>query len=212
MAGVVTAALAGCGSGGTTTTVPSTAISGATPAPSAAIPPNASPGPAAVAGRVLRSSELPGFSQETRRTLGVNARTWVAQQGVPLGEQAREAARLERLGFVSGLRERLVPISAPREAISIVERLRSPLQADEELAYHVSPGQTRSAPTFAVAGIPGARGFGGSTFATTAYNVAFAAGPFYYLVGVDFQTGAPHAPTRAQLIAAARSLYGRVAH
>jgi len=167
VAGVVTVALAGCGSGGTTTSVPSTAITGATPAPSAAIPPNASPGLRALAGRVLRASELPGFSAETRRTLGVNARTWVAEQGIPLGERAREAARLERLGLVAGLRERLVPTSAPREAISIVERLRSPRQAGEELAYHVSPGQTRGAPTFAVAGIPGARGFAGSTFATT---------------------------------------------
>jgi hypothetical protein len=149
-------ALAGCGSGGKTTSVPWSAITGVSPAPSAAIPPNDGPGLQAVDGRVLRSSDLPDFSPETTRTLGINARAWVAKQGLPPGEQAKEAARLERLGF--------------------------------------------------------ARGFGGSTGAITGYNVAFAAGPFYYLVGVGSQTDAPLAPTRAQLIAAARRLYGRVAH
>jgi len=39
-------------------------------------------------------------------------------------------------------------------------------------------------------------------------NVAFAVGPDYYLVG--FQAHANGGPTRAQLIAAAQSLYHRV--
>jgi hypothetical protein len=58
-----------------------------------------------------------------------------------------------------------------------------------------------------VPAIGGARGFGGSAGGTTGYNVAFASGPYYYLVGAGYPPGAPGG---AAVILAAQHLYRRV--
>ena len=54
--------------------------------------------------------------------------------------------------------------------------------------------------------------FGGVSGSETDYNVAFAVGPSYYLVGEGYPTGAPNAPNRAAVILAAQRLYARVHH
>jgi hypothetical protein len=78
------------------------------------------------------------------------------------------------------------------------------------LGKATSPGPDRRAATFAVPVIPGASGFGGASGGTAGYNVAFADGVYYYLVGAGWPTGTPSPPTRAALVTAAQDLYRRV--
>jgi hypothetical protein len=163
-----------------------------------------------VAGRVLVADDLTGFAPQGRRTLGMNAPMWVEEEHLASTEGARETARLQKLGFVTGVRERLVPASGPAEAISIVVLFHSAQAARSNLAAEVRMGTAHGASAFAVPGIPGARGFGGSTGGTTGYNVAFAVGNYYYLVGAGYPTGTAQPPSREQLITAAQRLYARV--
>jgi hypothetical protein len=140
--------------------------------------------------------------------LSTTAQSAVAE--APPAQRAAEEARLKALGFIAGLDERLAPtngMGSTGEAISAVELFRSSHGASGEVASQLKQALKRRESAFAVPGIPGARGFGyhGST---TDANVAFAVGPYYYLVG--FGTGGAGGPTRAQLIAAAQSLYSRV--
>jgi hypothetical protein len=217
-------ALSGCGGSSHKAASTSSATAGApasaepppgeTHPPGAALPPNAPPRLRAVAGRVLKTGELAGFAPQGTRTLGLTPSTWVGEEHLPAAEQASEAARLGRLGFVTGVRERLAPTSGgPAEALSIVVLFRSAQAAGKDLADEASRGATHGASVFAVpATIPRARGFGGSSGGTTGYNVAFQSGPYYYLVGAGYPTGAPNAPNRAAVILAAQRLYARVHH
>ena len=64
---------------------------------------------------------------------------------------------------------------------------------------------------FPVEGIPGAAGFhlvGGASFEGD--NIAFADGPYVYLVGQGWGVNVRPAASRAVLVAAAQSLYKRV--
>jgi hypothetical protein len=160
---------------------------------------------------VLIAGDLPGLAPQGRRTLAINANSWVAEEGLPQYERAKEVRRLEGLGFVRAVRERLVSAAENGpEAISIVVQFRSLHGALADAATEVRMGEAHGASPFAVPTIPGARGFGGANGGTTGYNVAFAVGPYYYLVGVGYGTGTPQAPTRQNLITAARRLYARV--
>jgi hypothetical protein len=159
---------------------------------------------------MLNAGDLTGFAPQGRRTLGMNASMWIAEEELPPPQRASETARLQRLGFVTGVRERLAPASGQAEAISIVVQLRSAQAARNNIATEVRMAEAHGASAFAVPGIPGARGFGGSNGGSTGYNVTFAIGPYYYLVGAGYPTGAPHPPTRDQLIVAAQRLYARV--
>jgi hypothetical protein len=179
--------------------------------PGTALAPNAPPALRGVAGRVLRSGDLPGLTPQGPSARGTTAAAWVAEEHLPAAEQAREVSRLQSLGFIAAVRERLAPSNAgPTEAISIVVRFRSARSARKDLAEETAAGTKRGAGAFAVPAIPGARGFGGSSGGTTGYNVAFASGPYYYLVGAGYPTGAPGAPGSAAVILAAQHLYGRV--
>jgi hypothetical protein len=166
-----------------------------------------------VADRVLIANELAGFRPAGHHLLGISASNWVADNELPLSQRATETARLQRLGFVAAVRERLVPVSGiPAEALSIVERYASPTAARAELAAQVRLSRAAGPVTpFAVPGIPGAAGFGGSHGQSSGENVAFAKGAYYYLVGAGWLTGAPSAPSRSELILAAERLYERVA-
>jgi prepilin-type processing-associated H-X9-DG protein len=57
-----------------------------------------------------------------------------------------------------------------------------------------------------VSGIPGARGFGEPGSA----NVAFADGRFFYLVGAAYPPGSAAAPSRGEVVAAAKHLFTRL--
>jgi hypothetical protein len=161
---------------------------------------------------VLAANELSGFTPAGHRLIGINPTTWVADNELPVSQRAREAARLQRLGFIAAVRERLVPVSGiPAEAISIVERYPSPSAARAELAAQIGLVKAAGPVTaFAVPGIPGAVGFGGSHAQSSGENVAFAKGTYYYLVGAGWLTGTPSAPSRSELIIAAVRLYNRV--
>jgi hypothetical protein len=140
--------------------------------------------------------------------LSTTAQSAVAE--APPDQRASEAASLKALGFVAGLDEQLAPSKggvANEGGVSLVELFHSSHGASGEVASQLKQALKRGESAFAVPGIPGARGFGFSGSSTNA-NVAFAVGPYYYLIG--FSAPSASAPTRAQLIAAAQSLYRRV--
>ena len=153
-------------------------------------------------GGVLLAGDLAGFVPHGYRAPRTSAQSWVAEY--PPEQRVSEAARLKALGFIAGIAEQLAPAKGGgvnEEAISLVEQFRSAHGASGEVAAQVKQALTRGESAFAVAGIPGARGFGSSRDA----NVAFSVGAYYYLVGFESGTA-----TRAQLIAAAQSLFRRV--
>jgi hypothetical protein len=205
----------GCGSSShkTASTNASTASAPASPSSQAAIPPGAPPAVRELAGRMLVAGDLPRFSPSGKRILGINASLWVAEEGVPPSEREKTLRTLDRLGFVRAVRERLAtsPETGP-EAISVVIKFRSPRSALAYVQEELKSGQAHGAKPFAVAGIRGAKGFGGSFGGTTGYNVAFASRNFYYLVGEGYPTGAPGALTQQELVTAAQRLHARVAH
>jgi hypothetical protein len=199
---------AGCGSSSHKAATSSTATASST----AQRPPGAPPALGGVRGRVLVAGELSGLTPQGRRILGINPDSWVVEEKIPASQRAREAARLQSLGFVAAIREQLLPPAnaSPAEGLSIVEQFRAPGAARTELAFQVRQGKGSGATAFAVPAIPGARGFGGSSSESSGLNVAFTKGPYYYLVGAGWPTGTPSAPTRATVIAAAQRLYRRV--
>jgi hypothetical protein len=210
LAGLLLTVPAGCG-GSTHKSASAGRSTGAPPPPP---PPSLPPGvvapnaPAvhALAGRVLRAGDIAGFTSEGEAA-ATNPKAWVAVESYPPAERASEAARLERLGFVSAKSEHLAPPARNGpEALSTVILFRSPGSALANIQQEVKTNEARGAKPFAVAGVPGAKGFGGAFGSATGYNVAFAAGPYYYLAGVGYPTGTKGAPTKEQLIAAAQRL------
>jgi hypothetical protein len=220
---VVAVAVCGCGGGsgkssgtssgtssGPAATGGTTSSSGARSTASA-LPPGTPAALRGVHGGVLRGGELQGFVPRGHPTVSTGVHSWVAKEPPEL--RASEAAGLEALGFVAGLGELLAPTpssGATGEAISLVEQFRTAHGASGEVADQLKRALAAGAEAFAVAGIPGARGFGSSTNAGSGpnANVAFAVGRYYYIVA--FGGGSTGAPTRAQLTAAAQRLYGRV--
>ena len=197
LVGLLAASAAGCGgSNNKTATTATTAHASTAPAP-ATFPSN----------RLLVAGDLRGFAPQGQPTIVTSAKSWVSEY--PPFEQEKERRRLEALGFVRGVSEHLVGSIKNGEGLSTAIQFRSPHSAvtdaeDEAKSPHFG------AKTFAVTSIPGAKGFGGVFGSETDYNVAFAVGPYYYLVGEGYATGTPGAPTREQLIAAAQRLYARV--
>lgn len=156
---------------------------------------------------MLRAGDLPGLQPQGSRQVGFNISSWVGGEELPQAQRAELIARLQRLGFVAGVRERLTPSAGgPGEAISIVEQYHSARAAQEELAAEAQRIKALGQSEFAVPAIPGARGLGG----VGGLNVAFSDGVYYYLVGAGFPPGAGAAPSQATLAAAARRLYLRV--
>jgi hypothetical protein len=204
-------ALSGCGGGSTSssaTTAKATTAPSGTGSVATTLPPGTPAALRGAHGSVLRAGDLPGFGPNRPLTLSTSTQSWVAED--PPDQRASEAASLKALGFVAGLEEQLAPSKggvADEGGVSLVEQFRSAKGANDEIAAQLKQALKRGESAFTVAGIPGARGFGYSG-STTDANVAFAVGPYYYLVG--FGTGGGGRPTRAQLIATAQSLYSRV--
>ena len=158
-------------------------------------------------GSVLLAGELPGFVPHGTPTLGTSAESWVAEEQVPPEKRAAETTSLRALGFVAGLEERLAPShGGTGEAISSVELFRSSHGASAEIASQLKQAAGRGETTFAAPGIPGGGGFGSSSGNA---NVEFSVGPYYYIVGDQVSSGTPAVAARAQLVAAAESLYRR---
>lgn len=205
---VVAIALSGCGSSSTSSTA--TTASTGKGSTATTLPPGTPAALRGVHGSVLGAGDLPGFVPRAPPTLSTSAQSWVAE--APPNQRASEAAGLKALGFVAGLNEQLAPSKggvANEGGVSLVEQFRSAQGANDEIAAQIKQALRRGESAFTVAGIPGARGFGYSG-STTDANVLFAVGPYYYLVGFGTAGGGAGGPTRAQLIAAAQSLYSRV--
>jgi hypothetical protein len=202
-AAAVGVALSGCGISSSSTT------SGTTTAKAASVPPGTPASLSGVHGTVLRAGELPGLVPQGPPKVSTSAQSWVAE--APPAQRASEAASLRTLGFVAGLSQQLAPSKggiASQGGVSVVEQFRSAQGASGAIAAQLKQALARGESAFAVAGIPGARGFGFSGSSTDA-NVAFAVGPYYYLVGFGSPGSGAGGPTRAQLTAAAQSLYRR---
>jgi hypothetical protein len=207
---LVTIALSGCG-GNSSTSSSSTATTAAAADGTGSAPVSLPPGtPAALRGPhgvMLVAGELPGFVPAGYRPPATSPQSWVAEY--PPAQRAPEATRLKALGFVAGIDEHLAPTKGGNgEAISNVEQFRSAKGATAEVAAQVNQALGRHETPFGVAGIPGAHGWGFSPSSMPDANIEFAVGPYYYLIG--FGASAAIAPTHAQLIAAAQSLYRRV--
>jgi hypothetical protein len=138
--------------------------------------------------RVLTPSTLPGFVRADQPA------------------DVRATPRLEKLGYIAGLNEKLhgeFPQLA--EAVSVVEQFKTSAGARAALADQYR--QVRGVTPFHVVGIPAARGWMQRSGATTGINVMFTSGSYYYLVGAGFPNAAHGGPTPAQVVAAAQGLY-----
>jgi hypothetical protein len=205
-------ALAGCGGGGKSSSGSAashtaTAASGAQTASPAPLPAGTPAALRRIHGPLLVANELDGLVPRGSPTPATSVQSFTAED--PPSLRSAEAARLKALGFVAAVTQPLAASAgATGEGVSLVEEYRSSGGASGEVASQQQQAIGRGESAFAVAGIPGARGFGFNGSQGPNANVAFAVGPDYYLVG--FQAHANGGPTRAQLIAAAQSLYRRV--
>jgi hypothetical protein len=206
---MVAVTLAGCGGGDDKA---STAKSSTTARPtSATLPPETPAAARALSTRVLAANELPGFAPQVLKPT-TSAADWATLEVRP-AQEAKETARLRRLGFIAGLNEELRATNGDdaQTGLSIVERFPSARAAAIELAAQLRRSKAQgNFKAFGVAGIPGARGFDLSGRYGAGHNVAFADGPYYYLVGTgwSFKTDSP--PARAVAITGAQRLYRRV--
>jgi hypothetical protein len=169
----------------------------------------ASPMNAPLSARVLSPSALPGFMRTADSAPVRSAYDWaLVERSQP---PARETARLRGLGFLGGFDEQLhgrYPTAA--SAVSVVERYRTASGANQELAYqyeqlHQQAGEQVS--TFAVPGVPGARGIRIQGHGTVDLNVLFASGSYFYVIGSGSPAGSHAGPTQAQMSNAAATLF-----
>ena len=100
--------------------------------------------------------------------------------------QPRESARLQTLGFIDGLDEQLRSTDPTKgQMSSIVEQFRTPSGAQSELQHQYATVRASGGArltTFAVAGVPGARGVSIDHSHHTQLEVLFRSGRFVYLL------------------------------
>lgn len=95
--------------------------------------------------------------------------------------------------------------------LSEVEQFRSARAARAEIAAESGPlPGAGTYGTFTVPGIPGARGFSFLQGGSGGINIAFAKGPYFYLVGQETPGQESVKAATAGLVAAAQHLYHRV--
>jgi hypothetical protein len=163
--------------------------------------------------RVIQQGEFTPFAPAGRH-LYTDASRWVGlDRTLSAAERAAEVMELQHNGFKAILVEQLGVGSAQQAGLSYVMQLGSPAQARGELAAGLRDQRKRSSTyiAFPVEGIPGAAGFhlvGGGSFEGD--NIAFADGPYLYLVGQGWGVNVRPAASRAALVGAAQSLYKRV--
>ena len=162
--------------------------------------------------RVLRASELPGFRVDGQLEVAGSARAWdcVKESG-----RYKDSAALQARGYVVGAREHFYRLQAgihSADAYSDVIEFKTAGGAAAHLGRTLADMRSGSAglKPFAVPGIPGAQAAATAAATFNGYNIAFADGRFWYLVGVLYPANATNHPTRASAIAAAQALYRRV--
>jgi hypothetical protein len=197
--------LAGCGaSHKTASRAPSSALMTTGPGPST---PTARG--AGILGRVLTNNELKGFTGSPQ-PIATNARTWLDGEQEP--ELHVDQSRLNRLGFMRGVRENLSDGGAG--GLSTVAQFPSNKAARAELAGEIAEDKNGSGgpyKAFAVPAIPDADGFTLVASGSGGINIAFTKGSYFYLVGQEVgpSTGSISSDIR-NLTAAAKHLYHRV--
>lgn len=195
---VLAAVTAGCGGSGSSTSKKS-----------------AGPYDALLMQRVIRAGEFPGYSPRSGGKVDDEPRAWGQEVGPPV-DPDKEAARLRALGFAGGLAEHLTREHGSGEGLSVVERLGSPTAAQQEVLVYEQQGKAAHSGSgdkfirFSVPAIPDARSYRVSSGGGEGEDVAFAVGPYYYLVGAGHSEGGTDALTQAHLIAAATALHRRV--
>jgi hypothetical protein len=168
-----------------------------------------------LAQRLVQPGELAGFVPGGPPQIFRTARAW-ATGSVPTRELVRETARLRRLGFVVAIAQFFKRGGRDRQAVSYAVQVGSDRDGRAQLFhfYEDSKAAVRAPERFvpfAVPGIPGARGFDRSSRgAIGGHNILFADGPFFYFVGAAHEGSAQRFRIRAEVIAAAVALYGRV--
>lgn len=155
---------------------------------------------------------MQGWVPQGQRVLGVTAGSWVAELKVPPGQRAAETARLERLGFVGAVAERLVRTSGgPGEVASIVVGFRSANAARAYLAREVRAVKAGGVSAEATPQlIPGGRGFVRTSLPNSYLFLLFAKGPYFYRLSGSHPFGRLNPPNLFDLIGGANSQYARV--
>jgi hypothetical protein len=167
--------------------------------------------------RLIRAARFPGFHRIATPKVAHDPRTWEAEAGLVGSDLRRATERLNRFGFVAGVRETLAPHYRRQvEIVSTAEEFRSSEGARAELAAVRAQTRARgSSPgvaehDFAVPAVPGASGVATTTRFATRQSVAFAAGRFFYAVTVAAPSGGGKPPSRQQLVASSTAWYRRV--
>jgi hypothetical protein len=172
--------------------------------------------PRLLAERVVQAGELIGFQPDGLPQIVRSAEDWASSDTLPRKQLAREVARLRRLGFVGGIVQFFNRGDRERQAISIAMQVGSAEAARAELLdwyenRKASIGPDQRFVPLAVPGIPGARGVDVHTPGVGGgHNIAFAGGPFFYVVAAAYQGSEQRPRIRAEVIAAAAALYARV--
>jgi hypothetical protein len=173
----------------------------------------ASPEPLPLSAHLIRAGEFAGFRPESKTQSYSTTKAWVAGGPHPrVAQTSAEIARLHRAGFVAAVSEFLDRGLARGNGLSWVMQLRSAASARAELETQLQQVRAGSGSfsTFAVPGIPGARGYRVAGGDVIGENIFLTDGPFLHLVGQGFGSSEKNPPTRAALIAAATKLYQRV--
>jgi hypothetical protein len=164
---------------------------------------SAASAPLPLQARVLHMSDLRLFPFTPRKQVTAHdGAAWSRDGGGTIAE-------LRKDGFIAGIREDLRSLRTDSTGVSTVAQFKTAAGAAGAAAATKFPG---GAGTFAVPGIPGARGFkfyrGGDQ--TRQFFIVFADGDFEYLVGFarPIDSGLP---SSVALIGAVTSLYHRVA-
>lgn len=175
--------------------------------------------PLPLSARLIQTGEFPPFlSLPGQSTTRYNSPTkWVSgDTSLTRAQKSAEVARMRREGFVAVLSRQLgTAQQEPFGGLSWVMQLRSASAAQAELAATVQDAKTSLKPpntymAFQVTGIPGARGYYGSSAGGGGDNLVFTDGPFLYFLGFGWSAKPKNLPTQAQLVAAASRLYKRV--
>jgi hypothetical protein len=159
--------------------------------------------------RVLAAGQLAGMKPSRSPTVLKGASAYAAAEGLNPSQISTEVKRLTKLGFVAGVNEQLSSASNSNlGGLSVVMQFSSAASAKANLAEE----STSNGPWkyFAVAGIPGARGFEAISSSGSGRNVGFTDGPFFFLVGAGWSGGTSNGVSRSTLSAVALALYHRV--
>jgi hypothetical protein len=152
--------------------------------------------------RALRSGELAGFTVKSRPPVVTSLDEWSERFFA-------SPPTLRQDGFARGLREKLHATAHGLTGYSSIAEFRTATGARDEVTAEIAQLHA-TVPTyvsFPVAGIPGADGF---MLGDELCYVMFNDGRFQYGLGAGGNSSATMAPTKAQVIAAAKALYRRV--